>query len=210
VLPTQFEKSILLTADEPFARVRYTYSNAGPDGFPFLWNIHPEIAVDASTWLDVPAGKGLTDPWREAQFTGNTSFDWPHVIDRSGKAVDLRRVEPAEAVVADMHYLVDVREGWYAVTNQTTLVGFALVFPREVFPHVWLFRTFGGWRGLNTLILEASTGYPYDLEVARRNKTCGWMAPHGSLEVEVLAIPYAGVKTVSGIREDGRIMPGSG
>jgi hypothetical protein len=207
VLPTRFEKTILIAANEPFARIHYSFSNAGPSDFPFLWNIHPAMAISTHTWLDVPAQKGITDPWREEQFVGNTTFQWPYAIDRQGREIDLRRVEPPEAGTADMHYLIEIDEGWYAVTDQAAQVGFALSFPKAVFPHIWLFRTFGGWRGLHTLILEASTGYPYDLEVAARNGTCRILAAHETLDVEVLAIPYAGVKSVAGIRSNGEIIP---
>ncbi len=208
LLPTRFEKTIILTATDPFLRIRYAYSNNGAVEFPFLWNIHPAMAVSKHSWLDVPADRGITEAWRGEQFHTSTEFQWPFANVRSGGKVDLRRVESAEANTADMHYLVDVQEGWYAVTDQAAQVGFALRFPRQVFPHVWLFRTFGGWRGLHTLILEASTGYPYDLDVATEQETCAVMPAHGSLEVEVLAIPYDGVQSVAEVGEDGGIVPG--
>ncbi len=70
-----------------------------------------------------------------------------------------------------MHYLVDVREGWYAATDQASRRRLRTCASRaRAFPHVWLFRALGGWRGLYTLILEASTGYPYDLDVASRQR----------------------------------------
>jgi hypothetical protein len=60
-----------------------------------------------------------------------------------------------------------------AVTDTEKQVGFGLVFPTSVLPHLWLFRTIGGWRGLNTLIVEASTGYPTDLREAIKGGHCG-------------------------------------
>jgi hypothetical protein len=208
VLPAAFEKTITLTARDSFARIAYTLSNQGPSSFPFLWNIHPALAVNQASWLDVPAEKGITDPWRESQFIGGASFRWPYAVDHTGAQVDLRRVLGPESGVADMHYLVDVSDGWYAVTDQQARIGFALRFPRAVFPHIWLFRTFGGWRGLHTLILEASTGYPSDLAVAVRDGTCAALGPHAALEAEVLAIPYAGVASVAGVSPDGEILAG--
>jgi hypothetical protein len=207
VLPTSFEKTVIVTASDPFVRVRYAFSHAGDYAFPFLWNIHPAMSISPATWLDVPARTGVTDPWRETHFVGNTTFRWPYATDRAGNPVDLRRVEPPEAGTADMHYLTDVEDGWYAVTDRAAQVGFALRFPVELFRHVWLFRTFGGWRGLYTLILEASAGYPYALADAVANGTCGIMPPHGSLEAEVLAIPYAGARSVVAVEPDGRVLP---
>ena len=208
VLPTRFEKIVTLQAGEPFVRLRYRYTNLGTAPIDFLWNIHPALAVSPDSWLDVPAAGGLTDPWRESRFPGGTRFRWPTITDRSGVQADLRRVDPPRADGADMHYLVDVREGWYAVTDRRLKTGFALWFPKEVFHHVWLFRALGGWRGLYTLILEASTGYPYDLDVARQNGTCASLPAGQTLEAEVVAIAYSGVESVSHVGPDGDVTPG--
>ncbi len=207
VLPTRFEKTVRLEAGASCLAVHYRYTNLGPDPIDFLWNIHPALAVSPNSRIDVPAGQVITDPWRELDFRGNSTFQWPMATDRNGNSVDLRRLPPAEDGTADMHYMVDVRQGWYAVTDQAQQVGFGLVFPKQVFPHVWLFRPLGGWRGLYTLILEASTGYPYDLDVARQQGTCGHLAPGAVLEADVLAVTYAGLSSVESIEPDGRVIP---
>lgn len=207
VLPTTFEKVITLVEGEPILRLHYTYRNRAAHPIDFLWNIHPALAVTPHTHLDVPAERGITAPWRETHFTGNTAFTWPFITDRSGRPVDLRQVSPPASAQADMHYLVDVLDGWYAATDTKSGVGFGLRFPRATFPHVWLFRALGGWRGLYTLILEASTGYPYDLDVARQQRTCGQLEPGATLEAEVLAVAFAGMRGVAGIDANGQILP---
>ena len=118
------------------------------------------MAISTASWLDVPARQGITDAWREEQFPGGGRFEWPYARDRQGRLIDLRQVLAADAGIADMHYLVDVEQGWYAVTDRRARVGFTLTFPTKVFPHVWLFRTFGGWRGLHTLILKPQPDTP--------------------------------------------------
>jgi hypothetical protein len=208
VLPTRFEKTIRLEEGDPFARLSYSYRNLGQTPFDFLWNIHPALAISPDTRLDVPARHGITDPWHATQFLGNQPFEWPLVTDMHGNTVDLRRVDPPQAGLADMHYLLDVEAGWYAATDQQSGVGFALAFPTTVFPHVWLFRTFGGWRGLYTLILEASTGYPTELEIARQNGTCSHLAPGETLTAEVLAIAYSGATSVLRVEPEGGVIPG--
>ncbi len=207
VLPTRFEKAITLREGEPFIRIHYTYTNLARYPIDFLWNIHPALTVTEHTWLDVPASTGITDAWREERFQGNTTFHWPRAVDRQGRQVDLRAVEPAEGGAADMHYLTGLRQGWYAATDRQAKVGFALSFPLEVFRCVWLFRALGGWRGLYTLILEASTGYPYDLTVARQRGTCGHLEPGAKLEAEVLAIATSGMSSVSEVRANGEVLP---
>jgi hypothetical protein len=167
------------------------------------------MAISPDTWLDVPANEGFTDPWREKRFSGYGRFQWPIVKDRRGNPCDLRRVEPASSAIADHHYMIGVKEGWYAVTDRGQQVGFGLVFPVTVFPNVWLFRTFGGWRGLYTLILEASTGCSRSLVEAREKGDCARLAPGQTLEVEVLAVAYSGLTGVARIEPDGRVVPGS-
>jgi hypothetical protein len=110
--------------------------------------------------------------------------------------------------VADHHYLTGVREGWYVVTDQRRRAGFGLVFPTKLFPNVSLFRTFSGWRGLYTLILEASTGCSRDLKESRQKGECARLSPGQTREVDVLAVAYSGVSSVSRIEAEGRVIPG--
>lgn len=207
VLPVCLEKTLCLKKGESFCRVHYRLTNHGPTKFEFLWNIHPAMAISPDTWLDVPADAGFTDPWRENRFPGLGRFKWPVLADRQGGQCDLRRVEPLESAIADHQYMIGVREGWYAVTDRRVRVGFGLVFPKQVFPNVWLFRTFGGWRGLYTLILEPSTGCSRNLEEARKKGECGQLAPGASLDVDVLAVAYTGVSSVARIEPDGKVVP---
>ncbi|MHB0855999.1 MAG: aldose epimerase family protein [Anaerolineae bacterium] len=205
---TRFAKTISLREGDAFCRVQYRYSNLSPWPIDYVWNIHPPMVISPATRLDVPARSGLVESWREDRFLGGTEFQWPYITSRDGRVVDLRRVDPPEAALAEQFYLTDVDEGWYAVTDTAAQVGFGMVFPRAVFPHVWLFRVCGGWRGLYTLILEVSSGYPYDLDIARRNGTCGRVLPGETVEAEVLAVAYSGVTSVERILPDGQVIPG--
>ncbi len=209
VMPVSFAKTLTLREGESFCRVHYRLANHGTNDFDFLWNIHPAMAISPETRLDVPAGEGFTDPWRESRFPGYGRFQWPMLTDRAGKQCDLRKVEPPESALADQQYMLGVREGWYAVTDQKHRVGFGLVFPTNVFPNVWLFRTFGGWRGIYTLILEASTGCSRNLKEAREKKQCAHLAAGQTLNVNVLAVAYSGVSSVARIEGDGRVIPGT-
>ena len=208
VMPVSFEKTLSVRDGESVCRVHYRLVNHGTAPFDFLWNIHPAMAISPDTWLDVPAKEGFTDPWRETRFPGYGRFQWPIIKDYQGTPWDLRRVEPATSAIADHHYLIGVKEGWYAVTDQRRRVGFGLAFPTNVFPHVWLFRTFGGWRGLYTLILEVSTGCSRSLVEARQKGECAHLVPGQTSEVEVLAVAYSGVSSVGRIEADGRVIPG--
>ena len=203
--PTRFEKTISLRNGESVCRVKYRYANLGATPIDFLWNIHPALVVSPATRLDVPARRGTTDPWSTDLFDGWSEYEWPYAINRDGQTVDMRCVPP-KGNWADHHYLPDVTAGWYAVTDTRAQVGFGLAFPTTAFPHLWLFRAFGGWRGLYTLIVEVSTGYPSDLAVARAKGQCGHLLAGEVLEAEVVAVVYAGLTSVKVIEPDGRVI----
>lgn len=207
VWPTRFEKTITLRPGEPFFRLKYRYTNLAPAPFDFLWNIHPALAISPSTRLDLPARRGLTDPWSADLCEGWTEYEWPYLANRAGQTVDLRQVPPP-GNLADFHYLPDVAAGWYAVTDTRAKIGFGMAFPTAVFPHLWLFRALGGWRGLYTLIVEVSNGYPNQLEEARRQGHCGHLGPGETLEAEVTAVVYTGLSSVQEIQPDGKVIGG--
>jgi len=207
VLPTRFEKVISLRAGESLARLHYSYANQGPKPIQFVWNIHPPMTISTATRLDLPARRGFLEAWGNDQFAAGLEYEWPYAIDRKGRTVDLRTIPPPSEAIADFHYLPDVAEGWYAVTDTEKQVGFGMVFPISVLPHLWLFRTIGGWRGLNTLIVEISSGYPTDLRDAIKGGHCGVVAPGEAMHAEVLAVAYSGMAGVERIESDGKVIP---
>jgi hypothetical protein len=207
VLPTRFEKELTLRPDEPVLRLRYSYTNQGPRPIQFLWNIHPPLAISPATRLDVPAQRCFVEAWMNEQFAPGLEYQWPYAPDRTGQKIDLRVLPSAMEAVADHHYFPNVKEGWYAATDTTKRVGFGMVFPTQVFPHLWMFRALGGWRGLNTLILEVSNGYPSDLRKAIEAGTCGVVEPGDTVRAEVLALAYAGVSGVDRIDPSGQVHP---
>ena len=76
---------------------------------------------------------------------------------------------------------------------------------------LWMFRATGGWRGLNTLILEVSNGYPSDLRKAIEGGHCGIVRPGDAARADVLAVvAYAGISGVALIEPSGRVHPRPG
>jgi hypothetical protein len=205
VLPTIFEKTVTLRPGDSYCTVKYRLTNTGRRPIDFLWNIHPAVAISPTTRLDVPARRGIVENWGTNHFEAGSQYNWPVAVDRSGQKVDMTRVYPPESNLADHHYLPEVAEGWYAVTDTETKDGFGLSFPTSVFPNLWLFRTFGGWRGLYTLILEASNGLSYDLALARQRGQCGHLDAGQVMRAEIKAIAYSGYASVERIDPDGSI-----
>ena len=205
VLPTVFEKTITLRPGESYCTITYRLSNVGSRRIEFLWNIHPAVAISPVTRLDVPAVRGIVEKWGTDHFEAGAEYDWPIAVARSGEKMDMTQVPPPASNLADHHYLPGVSQGWYAVTNTEAKVGFGLSFPTRVFPNLWLFRTFGGWRGLYTLILEVSNGLSFDLALGKRTGQCGRLDPGQSIEAEVKAVAYDDFTSVERINPDGSV-----
>jgi hypothetical protein len=209
ILPTRFQKTISLRAGESFCSVRYVYTNLGAAPIDFLWNICTPFEISPATRLDIPARRGIieaTDPWNTLKFTPGTEYEWPCVTTPAGDRVDFRTMPPAYSGVTDYQYLPNVSSGWFAVTDTEAQVGFGMVFPPDVIPHLSLFRSLGGWRGQHLVSVEPSVGYPYDLAIAKETGNVGHVEAGEAFEATIKAIAYGGVAAVERIEPDGSVV----
>jgi hypothetical protein len=204
VTTTFVEKWITLRDGESIFRFRHRITNHGKDKLEFLWKLHPACVSSEHHRVDVPGKRGeyVAAEWSRLD-DANLTFDWPNPTNKRGETADLRFPLPITSGKRDFVYVTELEQGWCAITDTKKEVGFALTFPVEVFPTVWLFMPHGGWRDIQTVILEPCTAYPKDLNVASQQGTIGKLGPGETLECEVNAIVYAGLKGVRAITRDG-------
>jgi hypothetical protein len=205
VTTTFIEKWISLRAGESVLRFRHRVVNLGKDRLDFLWKLHPAIVSSEHHRVDVPGRKGeyVSAEWSRLD-DADLVFDWPHATGADGTTADLRFPLPISSGKRDFVYVTELEAGWCAVTDTRNEVGLGLTFPTRVFPSVWLFMPHGGWRDIQTIILEPCTAYPKDLAIAKRQGTISNLGAGESLECEVSAIVYSGVKGVRGFTADSR------
>jgi hypothetical protein len=209
ILPTQFEKTLSLRAGDAYCTVEYVYRNLGAVPIDFLWNICCSLEISPATRLDIPARRGIieaTDPWNTMKFSPGTEYEWPCAVTPSGNRVDFRTMPPEEAGVTDFQYLPNLSSGWFAVTDTDAQVGFGMVFPIDVIPHLSLFRSVGGWRGQHLVSVEPSIGFPYDLVIAKEKGTAGRLDAGTTFEAKIKAVTYGGVAAIERIEPDGSIV----
>lgn len=207
VTATVIEKWITLRRNEARVHFRHRFTNVGLEPLDFLWKLHPAMAVSQHHRVDVPGTRAeyVAPGWSRLD-DAELIFTWPMACTPDGRQTDLREVMPATAGRRDFLYITELVEGWCSLTDTQSGLGFGLVFPKEVFTTVWLFMTYGGWRGLHTVVLEPCTAYPKDLEAAVKLGRCGHLEPGDILECEVLAVVYEGVHAVQSIRPDGTVV----
>ena len=105
-------------------------------------------------------------------------------------------------------------EGWYAITNQRTGVGFGLVFPPDHFRYLWYWQSFRGlgypWYGkAYNLGLEPFTSYGNNgIEGAVENGTALLLQPGQKVAASLKAVAYTGATRVKSIAADGSVVVG--
>lgn len=205
IAPALMEKWIRLEGDEPIVRFRHRLTNVGTRPMDFVWGIHPCFAVEPGHRIDAPAGTAVIGHTATAPFGPvGTAYRWPDA-PQDGGTVDMRVVPPPNRGWCEGHYLTELDGGWVALTDPTAALGIGLVFPEAVFPVLWCWMVYGGWRGHYHVALEPWTGWPHQLDravAAGRHRT---LAPGASLECETMAVVYEGVRSVSRIDRDGTV-----
>jgi len=206
IATARMEKWIRLEGDAPIVRFRHRLTNVGTEPMDFVWGFHPCFAVEAGFRIDVPGQRAIVGHTATGVFGPvGTTYEWPKAPAPDGGLHDMRTVPAATQGWCEGHYVTDLAEGWVALTDPVRERGVGLVFPREVFPVVWCWMVYGGWRGHYHVALEPWTGWPHRLDravAAGRHRTLG---PGETLTCETLAVLYEGVRSVSSIDRNGAV-----
>ena len=105
-----------------------------------------------------------------------------------------------------LHYLTELRGGLGGGhRHRPPGAGSGWCFDHELFPVVWLWLVYGGWRGYYHAIAEPWTGYPSPLAEAVAAGRARVLDAGEVLETEVAAVIYEGVDSVSRLQADGRV-----
>ncbi len=206
IAPARLQRTLRLEGDAPVLRARYRITNLDVRPLPFLWGIHPCFAVTDAHRLDHPAGTMLVGVSSGPEMGEvGAAYRWPDqpIPGGGGATRDVRAALPPGAGVFGGHWATDLADGWLALTDTASRRGVALVFPREVFPHAWLWQVYGGWRGHHHVCLEPWTGYPMQLEEAAAAGRARVLAPGASLEAEVALVLYGGLERVASVEAGG-------
>jgi hypothetical protein len=111
---------------------------------------------------------------------------------------------PPEARTAELLYITDLQEGWYAISNDEIGVGFGLAWDTAVFPHLWYWQVARGsfgypWFGRTySMALEPWTSWPGDgLATAVAQGTALRLQAGESRQTTLHAVLWEGPGTVA-------------
>lgn len=185
-VPVVVEKAIDVDPDRPEARLRYRLDHRGDTPLPFLFKLHAAVRVAAGDRLLLPACTVEPVTLDFSTLVGRAEpTPWPTARDASGETIRLDRVPPREANAQEFLYASGLEDGVCGVEDGRGHGALVLRFDRQAFPYVWLFQTYGRWRGHYVVVLEPATTMPYDLHEAVARGTCAVLAPRSTLALDV-------------------------
>lgn len=203
-LPTCFRKVLTLRRGEPVLQLTYEIANEGVWPLDVHWKSHPALPVAPGARLHLPIRRVIDDADFGETFA-EREFAWPMAKRVDGTSLDLRHLPDPDSGTSHFYYGVELEDGYAAVSYPAEGVGFGLTFDPDLLTSVWVFGTYGGWRGLNTVILEPCTGYPANLEAAIANRSVLTLAPHSTLTTTMTASVFDGEAGITAFETNGRI-----
>lgn len=202
----EVEKTIRLRLEQARIDFHHRFTNRGQTCFPFLWKLHPAMAVSPQHRIDFPPMQVVLEPAFPGTLAGaSPQAEWPIIQTLTGE-VDLRRVTPEEARRLYFFYGTHLKENWCALTNTATGLACGLQFDPEVFRCCWLFATYGGWRNYNVAVLEPCTGYPLNFEAMKAAGRHRSLAPGESLQTDVRFFVQEGLRSVGSVDASGNLI----
>jgi hypothetical protein len=213
--PFSVDKWLTLQKEEKFFTIKEKITNNSEQDLEFSWLQHVafgEPFLEPGSKVDVPAKKVIV---HSPEILGSSlppgkEFTWPLIKDKKGKEVDISIVPKKEVRSHDLVYILNIEDGWYALTNKSLRLGFGLVWDKKIFPHIWFWRPLGGaldhpWFGRSWAIaLEPCTSWPATgLLDQIRNGTAAELKAGSSVETEMKVVVYTGFTKVSNINTKG-------
>jgi len=197
------EKALTLHGDKPSFDLSYRITNPGPEELPFLFALHPAMAVSEGDRIDFPDMLFEMDPSYPGTLAHvDSPFMWPLARGEHSET-DLRAIRPASSKEVYFLYGHGHQEGWFAITDPARKFSMGFTFSPEVFRSCWLFASYGGWRGYHALLVEPCTSYPQLLEDAIRHGRASTLAPGAAFQTTLTFLAQEGLSSVSGISEEG-------
>ncbi len=196
--PFLIRKTLAISDGLGSLEIAETVTNEGHYPMEFMWGHHPAFGaplLSGDTYVTTGARTARLDPGDDpdSRFSGETIAPPTAVPRRSGEPIDILRTPGPSDVVSDMFYLTDLDEGFYALTNMSLGLGFAMEFDPAVFPCVWYWIACNAPRGAPfhgrsyTVALEPFTSWPAILTHAIENGTQRSLDPGESLSTVLRA-----------------------
>jgi galactose mutarotase-like enzyme len=162
------KKTISLGSDKSYFNVHYSIKNIGESPMDYMLKIHAAFKVNEEDKILLNAAKSYVVPANLVpRVPENTIYSWPYAT-RDNIKIDMAKIPSNSSGFAELQCHSNLSEGFCGLVKEKEGIKVQFHFEREFFPTVWTFGTYGGWRKINTLILEPATGYTLYLNEAKK------------------------------------------
>jgi hypothetical protein len=212
--PLALERTMSLARDKAALIIKERLVNESAAEYAIIWGHHPALGtpfLNENCVVQTTAKKvevlafhpnGLWEPGGD--------YDFPMVPNRrSGKPQDITKVLPKETRSVDVVFFKELTEGWYAITDPKSRVGFGMAWDKSLFKYLWMWQVYGGhndypWYGRTyNVALEPFSSYPpAGVPNAIKNGTALVLKPNQVIETDLAAVAYE-AESVSRIGRDG-------
>ncbi len=217
--PFYVEKTITLEDGQAILMIDEKIVNEAEESMHLVWGYHPALGgnfLNENCVIDTDAQRisSMSDFEFETQrMPKGKNFSWPNGKDKSGKEIDFSKVPPPDNKSADMLYMDQLKNGWFAVTDQVKGIGFGMVWPKEVFPYLWMWQVCGGlggypWYGRTyNMALEIFTSLPgLGVSAAVENGSAVLLQSGEEISAKVKAVVYHSKNRIKRITSEGKII----
>ncbi len=214
--PLYVQKTLTLLRHSGVLTIDERLVNEGAEAVDVMWGHHPAFGppfLDGSCRVDLAgASVRVTDLSPTTRYRSGSGYVWPHVAGRNGQELDISQIALPTERSHDTLFLSELAGNWYAVTNTSRLVGFALSWPAEVFNCLWFWQVYGGAFGqpfygrTYNIALEPWTTPETNITAALAHGSARRLLPGAELKVRLQAIAFSGIRRVSAVLSDGRIV----
>lgn len=218
--PLVIHKVLRLRGERSVLEVDERLINEADEPIELMWGHHPTVGapfLSAACRFQLPGGivRVPPDPAFERQRAcPGTAAQWPVVPAVGGGTLDLSRMPSPEARTAEFLYVVDVPEGWFAITNDELGAGFGMCWDADIFRHVWYWQVARGaygypWYGRTySMAIEPWSSWPGDgLPEAVREGTAMRLAAGEERSTKLAAVLWTGCGLVERVTPNGVVLP---
>ena len=204
ISPIKAHKQLRLRETSRRNRIHYCASRLPPASIIFGARIQPmrSSRVASSTF---PLAWGLLGRQTIQYWVSPANAIPGRSFRLSSASRDMSVMHPAGRYSTG-HYATDLSAGWYAVEYPHRGIGVLFEFPLDLCPYLWLWLSYGGWRGYYLAVVEPWTSHPVTLSEAVAAGTHRVLTPGERICFKTRVTPWSSPVTLDSVlRKNGLI-----
>jgi galactose mutarotase-like enzyme len=146
-VPYRFERRVVLTAGSGVMRCHYHVTNATNAALPFIWCVHPLLAIEPGMQLMVPNDASFYR-WATVPadvLPADRGLRFPLTVHAHGQSFDLTTLPDATAALALKLWSAPLREGW--ATLKAANGELRMRWDVQQVPQLAFWLNLGAWAG---------------------------------------------------------------